>query len=199
MKKTILILLMLVLTGAGLGTAAYALFKDEAQVKGVSISTGDANLQIAMGSGWEDEHNFNNDLFQNMYPGFSTGHSFKLKNVSQSDISLNINSQISQKSGNWGSLKNLLLMALIEYDSEANAQLDLADQTAGNDAGVLKSSGWKSLDSWYTNSFSISSSNLNPDQIGYYNLWLKLTDEADDSVNQLGVNMVLQITGEQAN
>lgn len=199
MKRIILSFLLILLVAASAAGATYALFSDKAEVKGMSITTGDANLQIAMGSGWEEEHILDASLFANMYPGFVAGTKFKLKNISQSAIDLKISAYLSEAGGDWDQLKDLLQMALIEYDSESGVNDDLADNLVGNTGTIVKNSGWQSLKTWRNNSLVISGPDLAPDEISYYAIWVKLADTADNSIDRLGVDLVLELTGEQTN
>jgi hypothetical protein len=198
-KKIILSLLLILLAAGAAAGAAYALFSDTAEVKGMSITTGDANLQIAMGSGWEEDHILDSSLFANMYPGFVTGTKFKLKNISQSAIDLKISAYLSEVGGDWNQLKDLLQMALIQYDGESSVNDDLTDNLVGNAGTIVKNTGWQSLKTWRNNSLVVSGPDLAPDEISYYAIWVKLADTADNSIDQMGVDLVLELTGEQTN
>jgi hypothetical protein len=90
MKKVFSSFLLIALVIASVSLSAYALFSSTANVSGLTFSTGSADLQISTdGSSWSNSVSLPS-LYENMAPGFTSSQSIYLKNVSLSNINLDV-------------------------------------------------------------------------------------------------------------
>jgi hypothetical protein len=209
MKKSLisLVIAMLVLgTAAG---ASYAFFFDRTQVKGMSISTGNADLKIGdkensdcegLEDGFCDAITYTELPLDNVYPGFMVGDKFRLKNVSQSDIDLMVQATLQSYSGNWNKLKDKIYGAVIEYELEDDAQEDIQDNIPGNIEGnLVTNTGWQTMDWWSTNNPEIITEPLTSEEEGgrHLVLWIKVDENAGNEIKGLGVDLDLEFTGTQ--
>ena len=98
MKKIFSSFLLIALVIASVSLSAYALFSSTANVGGLTFSTGSANLQISSdGTNWASSVSLLS-LYENMSPGSTSTQNIYLKNVSLSDIGLNIYTQLVDSS-----------------------------------------------------------------------------------------------------
>jgi len=99
MKKIFSSFLLIALVVAGVSLSAYALFSSTANIGGLTFSTGSADLQISTdGSTWSNSVSLL-PLYENMAPNFtSDSQNIYLKNVSLSDIGLNVYTQLVDSS-----------------------------------------------------------------------------------------------------
>jgi len=98
MKKIFSSFLLIALLVTSVSLSAYALFSSTANIGGLTFSTGNADLQIsADGSTWSNSVNLL-PLYENMTPDFTSTQDLYLKNISLSDISLNVYTQLVDSS-----------------------------------------------------------------------------------------------------
>lgn len=99
MKKVFSSLFLIALVVASVSLSAYALFSSTANIGGLTFSTGSADLQISTdGSNWSNSISLL-PLYENMAPNFtSDSQNIYLKNISLSDIGLNIYTQLIDSS-----------------------------------------------------------------------------------------------------
>lgn len=89
---------MIALVIASVSLSAYALFSSTANVSGLTFSTGSANLQISTDASiWSSSVSLPS-LYENMTPDFTSTQNIYLKNVSLSDIGLNVYTQLIDSS-----------------------------------------------------------------------------------------------------
>ena len=131
MKKIILSVLAIALTVGVVSGTAYALFFDTVQVSGITLATGNADLQVAKASGllgltqgtYGDSMDFGGTFEDDkMFPGWGTTLPkcalFWLKNNSDSPISLNLTAQLPDGGvtedvlGSWNALKDVVEIGL---------------------------------------------------------------------------------------
>jgi hypothetical protein len=101
---------MILILIAVVSGAAYALFTDTAEVKGISFSAGNADLQFSVdGGSWGDSYTFDSLIEENVYPGYKDYAEFWVKNDSDSEIDLELSAQIVSQSNTtgWNALKNV--------------------------------------------------------------------------------------------
>lgn len=98
MKKIFSSFLLIALVIASVSLSAYALFSSTANISGLTFSTGSADLQISTtDSNWSNTVSLP-PLYENMAPGFTSTQNIFLKNVSLSDINLNVYTQLIDSS-----------------------------------------------------------------------------------------------------
>ncbi len=107
MKRIYAGFMIVILLAAGVGAATYAFLFDNATVEGISISTGNADIQIWDGSEYKD-YWFVGAALNGLYPGASEIVDAKLKNASTSDIPLKVSLQLTSAGGDWGALKDAI-------------------------------------------------------------------------------------------
>lgn len=208
MKKSLvsLVIAMLVL-GAAAG-ASYALFFDRTQVKGMSISTGNADLKIGGKSnadcvgeenGFCDSITYTEYPLDNLYPGFVIGDKFRLTNVSDSEISLMVEATLNSHTGDgWDDLKNVVSGRVIEYGSETDANTDASDTVPLNDSiGAVTDTDWQTMRWWANNSPEIVSTAIDQDGERHFVLWLKVDENAGNEIAGKSVDLDLEFTGTQ--
>lgn len=206
MKKSLvsLVIAMLVL-GAAAG-ASYALFFDRTQVKGMSISTGNADLKIGNKDGstcvgvegdFCDEITYEEYPLNDLYPGFMIGDKFRLINVSDSDIDLMVVATLRTHDGDWNDLKTKIEGAVIEYGGESGAVADAADTIPGNAGTVVTNTGWQTMQWWANNSPEIVSTAIEKDEQRHFVLWLRVDENAGNEIAGKSVDLDLEFTGTQ--
>ncbi|MCL5784255.1 MAG: hypothetical protein M1142_02790 [Patescibacteria group bacterium] len=180
MGKIISGLLGLVMVVAVVSGTAYAVFSDQVQVSGVTLSTGNADLQIWDGDGWQES--LSSALFTgNTYPGWQQGQYFALQNNSASNIGLDVTARLtSAPSGNWGLLSPIVQVAVVQYDSQAAALAAVAANNPGL-GGVDASTGWQTLAAWNASPIAISTNLLKGAQ-GDFVIWGKIPSDAGNSI-----------------
>lgn len=141
MKKILLSILAIALTVGTVSASAYALFSDTATVGGMTFTSGNADVQVALDklggatyeTGFANSVNFwgalNSKLFGNMYPGFQEWGYFRIKNNSASNITLNLTGQLRNGvTGNWDALKDKIQIRITKEDgSDLTGWVTLSD------------------------------------------------------------------------
>jgi predicted ribosomally synthesized peptide with SipW-like signal peptide len=161
MKKILFSILAIALTVGLVSGTAYALFSDTATVGGMTFTSGNADVQVALdikgGVTYETEFknsvNFNSVLneylFGNMFPGFDENGYFRIKNNSKSDIILNLTGHLkSGVSGDWDVLKDKIQIKITKEDGSF-----LTD--------------WYTLNQWNSSPRSLGSLPKNEDGLTY--------------------------------
>ena len=147
MKKIYLSILAIVLAIGLVSGAAYALFSDTVTVSGLTVSTGDADLELNYTGDNVDDHYSSVDEIpidypiNGLYPGFEDNANFHLRNISTSDISLLPKIRLTNAETNWDELKDLI-------------QIKITDR--GTDGSGTYSWGWQNLSWWNSKSRTIS-------------------------------------------
>lgn len=186
MKKIIGSLVALVVTVGVVATAAYALFSDTVTVSGLTITTGNADLQISFNnSTWEEDHDFTTEgiLADAVYPGYeSPTVPFWLRNNSLSDIDLGVFSKLVDwtvnASGDWSALRGVV-------------EVRVRNTTVG--AGT----GWQTLQAWNATGFTLPGV-LSPDEVNAYEIQLRVSSAAGNEISERGLtNVTFDITGTQ--
>lgn len=105
MKKILLGIVGVIMTVGLVSGAAYALFSDTVEVKGISIASGNADLQMKVGNSYEDSVDLTafSSWTSGLYPGKADWGSFVLRNNSTSDIGLKLSMKLTAADGNWNS------------------------------------------------------------------------------------------------
>ena len=202
MNKIFAGILGLMLVVGVTSSAAYAVFTDKATVAGVTFATGDANLKISEGAGWQlDINPTNKFLFTKLFPGYGVnGYDskygerfipFYLKNDSTSPIGLTVKAQMTSvsdatgKSGSWNLLKDAVSVYVQYYNSSTSTWVTAI--------------GWHTLADWYTTGFTFSGGAIGQTEQRDYRFWVKVDPTATDTISGKEINnIVFTFTGEQA-
>lgn len=190
MRKILFSLIMIAATVGIVTSSAYALFSDTSNVQGVSISSGNAALKI----------NGNHDVTANwftekVYPGWIGGQRLSLGNVSTSNINLDLVAKLQDVSGDWDSLKDKTLVAIVEYASSTDADAALIAKNPGLNA--VANTGWVSFSAWYRNNKSIGT-NLKNNTTHEFVFWASIDTSAGTEITGKSVNSNWVITGTQS-
>lgn len=125
MKKILFSILAIALTVGLVSGTAYALFTDTVNVAGVTMTTGNADLEAYDREGQtyrsvtgEDIRTYFNSKLTNLYPNFKDYTELWVKNNSLSKIALNPTLQITTTGGYWNELSNQIFMAVINDDGD---------------------------------------------------------------------------------
>jgi len=111
MKKILIGFLGLMMLVGVVGGTAYALFSSTVTVNNVAISAGNATLEFSPdNTNWYSDYTFSQWMAQNVYPGWSDCVNFWVRNVSSSDIKLDVSAQLMSATGNWDAFKDLLVV-----------------------------------------------------------------------------------------
>ncbi len=137
MKKIISSILSIVLTISVVSGAAYAAFTDDAQIQGLSITTGNPDLRIYNPTTelYADNVNFGaslGTLFNRMYPGQERSFTLLLNNNTDSAISLSTFGKLTAATG-WGPISDVI-------------EVKVSDGVTDTD--------WKSLTLWNSTGFA---------------------------------------------
>lgn len=185
MKKIYTSILAIVLAVGLVSGAAYALFSDTVTVSGLTVSTGNADLQINVGDGWEESHDFlNNILADQVFPGYeSPTVNFSLLNNSSSLINLNtvatLKSWVVGKSGDWTALRSVV---------------EIRIRNTTDSVGT----GWQTLEAWNAPGFTIPGT-LSPAESNDYEIQLRVSDAAENEISDRAItDMVFDIVGTQS-
>jgi hypothetical protein len=113
MKKIIISILAIALTISAVSGAAYALFFDKVTVSGITISTGNAGLEISS-NGTDFVTNLNiGASFVNLSPGDTIPFTWHLKNNSSSAISLAVTGKLITPEGEgWTALGGVITLGI---------------------------------------------------------------------------------------
>lgn len=164
---------------SAVSTAAYALFTDTSSVAGMTVTAGNADLQISTQSsttGFNDSQDFNNSILDDqVFPGYQSDNvDFWLKNNSQSDISLSLHAQMTSyhniSSGSWSALKDIVYIRV----------QNISDGQTTN---------WQSLDNWYTTGFDLPLA-LDQAQVNQYQIQLKVDSSATNAIKNKGLSNI---------
>ncbi len=130
MKKILLSILAIALTVGTVSASAYALFSDTVNVAGVTMTTGNADLEaydrssdgnngyVYSSVSGADIRNYFNTKLTNLYPKFKDYTELWVSNKSSSKIALKPTLQITTTGGYWTELSNQIYMAVINDDGD---------------------------------------------------------------------------------
>jgi len=185
MKKIITSLMAVVLTVGLVAGSAYALFSNNVDVGGLTITTGNADLKIWNNGSWQDGFNPSDFVFKDLYPGVTKKVAFSLKNSSLSAISLKLAGKISSvgsqsPADSWEKLKDHVFV-------------QITDQANGNNL----TGGWRTIKDWNAGVVAIGDS-LSQNQSKWYNFELKVDSGAGNEISGRSLTyMTFQFTGTQ--
>jgi len=188
MRRILTSLFMIGVVTALVTGATSAYFTDTAEIKGVTFSTGNADLRIANSErttppGWADNPSgvsifeFNEEKW---YPGKEVHESLYLGNFSQSPVALAVSAKITSYSETIGGLGNVFLMK-------------------------LGSSDWHTLNWWRNHTVELlnvpyaadhSSSNLN-NFARLLKVWIKMDPNAGNAYTGGSISFNLHFDAEQ--
>ena len=137
MNKIILSVLAIALTVGVVSGTAYALFSDTVNVAGITMSSGNADLEVYDGgtltpiATWVSSLNSSGKL-QKLYPGWKDYTVMDFENKSLSVIGLNLKAQLTSAGGDWGALKDKIWVAVSDTGNGQN----------------FPTSGWHTLAEW---------------------------------------------------
>jgi hypothetical protein len=195
MKKIILNVLAIALTVGVVSGTAYALFTDTVDIAGITITSGNADLKVALNnetvSGasytefrdnvsapWDLKNTAEKYWLKNFYPGMEDWGHFRLRNDSKSEISLVLKGTIT---------------------SATTWNLDLANSIQlmiTNDDGTVVET-WHTLENWNQNTYTFDGV-LAPNETKIYRVYVKLPISATDSVANMKLEDInFEITGTQ--
>jgi len=147
MKSIIKSLVIIVAAAAIAGGATYAYFSSSVVVNGITMTSGNADLQISsnINTGFVDGINLtdaDNAGFKNLYPGQdilgANGYTFYLKNSSTSNIGLDTYFKVETVSGDYG-LCNAIKLKLVRsggYETDWHSLCDWRDN-------ITSGKGWR--------------------------------------------------------
>ncbi len=215
MKRILISIFIIAVTVGVVSGTAFAVFNNKGEVKGMTMTTGNADLKIgATGMTGEgcisDGDNgklcdsiTNYGTISGMYPGYLVGDYFRLKNVSQSEISLVVTTTLSAYansdgySGSWGVLKNAVEARILEYNSRDDAWWAYENQDY-NWSKVSTSTNWHDMQWWAGNSDEITGEAIGPDQLRHFVMWIRVSDNAGNEIAEKSVDLNIEFTGTQA-
>lgn len=193
----------------------YALFSNKGEVKGVTMTTGNADLKIGA-TGLTGEGCITNDVsgqvcdsitdygtISNMYPGYLVGDYFRLLNMSDSDIGLDVTATLSKYANStnypnsWGLLKNKVQARILEYASRDDAWWAFEKQNF-NWNKVTKSTDWRNLEWWSNNSPQITSNSISPQSERHFVLWIRVVDSAGNEIVEKSIDLNIEFNGIQS-
>lgn len=183
MKKIISSFLLIALVIASVSLSAYALFSSTANVSGLTFSTGSANLQISTDAlTWSSSVSLPS-LYTNMTPDFTSSQSIYLKNVSLSDIGLNVHTQLIDSSATtngvaWDTIGDKIIVSF-----QKSVDSTWTDLVSG------------SLLEWRDNGFSFDTLALNSSQ--YYRMIVSLIGIENADAGQVLSGLSFNFVGTQ--
>lgn len=188
MNKIILSVFAIALTIGVVSGTAYALFSDTVQVVGITMSSGNADLEIYDGgtsnpiANWVSLLNTSGKL-QNLYPGWKDYTEMDFENKSASAIGLNLKMQLTNANGDWNTLKDKIWIAISDTGDSQN----------------FPTSGWKTLEQWNASPVSFGSTLAHTDK-KTYKLFLKILDSVGNEIAGKSLsNVTIVFTGTQVN
>ena len=199
MKKIYLSILAIVATVGIVSGAAYALFSDTVTVSGLTVSTGNADLELNYSGDNADEHYSPDDniiisyIVDGLYPGFEDNANFHLRNISDSDFYLRPKIKLTNAGTDWATLKDVI-------------QIKITDK--GTDNTGTYSWGWQNLSWWNTEHRTISDNpgiqnETNSDDTLYahnYKIEVKVLESAGNSISGKTLsNVTFEIVADQVN
>jgi len=214
--RRILISIFIILATIGVvsGTA-FAVFSNKGEVKGMTMTTGNADLKIGAtgktgdgcisdGEGGKLCDSISNyGTISGMYPGYLVGDYFRLKNVSESEISLVVTATLSDYAssdgypGSWAALKNAVEARILEYNSQDNAWWAYQNQDY-NWSKVSSYTNWHDMEWWAGNSDQITGDPIGHDQLRHFVMWIRVSDEAGNEIAEKSVDLNIEFTGTQS-
>lgn len=163
--------------------AAYSLFFSTASISGVTFSTSSAALQVGDGINFDTTWEPHDFLFENMVPGGDPiVKDFSLKNVSESDITMNLGAKLGSSFtespvGSFDAIKNDILVRITQ--------------------GTGSTASWETLDTFKSTGINFDNG-LSKNESRDYHFEVKLDADADNSVSGKGLqSVVFEFSGEQ--
>ena len=176
------ILGLMLVVGVTSGTA-YALFSSKATASNVTFATGNADLRLYNGSDWVA--NWDPSLsFLNLYPGYLSNKPMYLKNISTSPIALTVVGKMKpgvteSPLGSWNILKDAVSVAV-----------NLSDDSA--------STGWHTLNEWFTTGYTLPGGAIAQNTQKNYKFYVKIDASATDTISGKTISgIVFEFTGTQ--
>jgi hypothetical protein len=185
MKKILISMLAIAITIGAVTSSAYALFSDTVKVAGVTITSGNADLELYDGGTDIKLQSFVSALntsgaLKNLYPGFKDYTEIDFENKSTADINLNLKGQLTAASGDWGYLKDKIWIA-VSKDGDENH---------------FPTSGWKTLAEWNTQPISFGTALGKTRE--KYNFFIVVSESAGNEIASKGIyNVTFEFTGTQ--
>jgi len=195
MKKILLSVLAIALTVGVVSGTAYALFTDTITVQGVTVTSGNADLNIYDGgssTAIDDESSptsdivmFLNSKLVNLYPGLVDYTEMDFENKSASEISLDLSFQITNTGGNWNLLKDQIYIGIYPDGTYSSTNLPVT--------------GWHTLSYWADAARYFDSANPLTKAEGKrkYDIFVKVSSAADNTIANKTVSGNLVFTGTQ--
>ncbi len=136
MKRIYAAFIVIILLAVGVGAATYALLSDTAKVDGITLATGNADIQIS-----DDSLNFVEDYpvsdsITGLVPGYqSPTINFHLKN--NGTVDLHVTVRLTHADDDWAALKDNVYIHVISADTGIDhdftlAQWNSTDRDLGN-------------------------------------------------------------------
>ncbi|MDD2482783.1 MAG: hypothetical protein PHE32_03845 [Candidatus Shapirobacteria bacterium] len=191
MKKIFMSILAIALTIGAVSGTAYALFSDTVDVAGITMTSGNANLEI-YDSGtnqtkkiatWITESLNPSGKLSNLYPGFKDYTKMDFKNESASAIGLDLKAQLTSAGGDWGYLKDKIYMTIKDTYT----------------IGSFPTEGWYTLEQLNSSprAFGIT---LAHKEVKTYYVFVKILDSVGNEIAGKSLsNVSFVFTGTQAN
>lgn len=124
MKKILFSLAVIGLIGGLVGGATWAYISDSAKAEGISVASGDANLEIYgynMNNAWSDSFNANLN-WDNVYPGWSDSFDVRFRNISLAEIGMDVIPSLEREDGTINHpLRNVITLQFISGEEETEA------------------------------------------------------------------------------
>lgn len=187
MKKIFMSILAIALTIGAVSGTAYALFSDTASVAGISISSGNANLEIYDGGTTTPIANLIsalNGALKNLYPGFTDYTTIKLANESTSNIGLDLKVQLTNVGGDWSSLYNQVQLAIVPKGEH-------------NNVNPPEDAHFADLNHW-SDAARAFGTTVDYNTFAEYNVFIKVKSAAGNEIAQKALSGNLVFTGTQA-
>ena len=215
MKRILISIFIIAVTVGVVSGTAFAVFNNKGEVKGMTMTTGNADLKIGAtgmtgegcisdGAGGKLCDSITNyGTISGMYPGYLVGDYFRLKNVSQSEISLVVTTTLSAYansdgySGSWGVLKNAVEARILEYETRDDAEGAASSLDFKWDK-VTAYTSWHDMEWWAGNSAQITGDAIDHDQLRHFVMWIRVSDDAGNEIAEKSVDLNIEFTGTQA-
>lgn len=176
MKKILKSLFTILAVVVLMGASTQAVWSDEGEIGGNYFTTGNADIKLSDGHGWQD--NISTFTADDIYPGWTEDFTFYVMNDSDSDIILDIVAKLSTLGGtDWGPGG-----ALVD-------ELKLQFTWGGGNSGT-----W-SLRQWYEGQDSLGSLAKGDDRT--YTASFSLPSDVDNDLQDKDVNFTVLLTGTQ--